>query len=198
MIHYASASAFQLENIVFLSKHKPSFKDGSTFDTDIRLIDFGLSKRYDTHRSFGSLNKLNSFVGTTTYMAPELVTVKYGIVEEDKETPGYTHSCDLWSLGILAYALLSGRPPFYGKDDEELFDRIRNCDEFGVQFPQSDWNGVSDEAKDFIRKLLVKDERKRPSALEVRSHPWIKHALKNDRVTQKVGFFKKMFGGKKK
>ena len=95
---------------MFYSKKKPSStEDGATLDTDIRLIDFGLSKRYDTHRSFGSLAKLSSFVGTNFYQAPEVV-----------EESGYTHSCDLWSVGILAYALLSAKPPFGGKDDEKF------------------------------------------------------------------------------
>ena len=178
----------KLENIVFSSKLKPSFKDGATMDTNLRLIDFGLSKRYDTHRSFGSLNKLGSFVGTNYYLAPEVLESEY------------THSCDLWSLGVLAYALLSGRPPFYGKDNDEIFEKIRNFDdESGVQFPASDWSDVSEDAKNFIRQLLVKDEKQRPSALELRRHPWIKDALKNDKISQKVGFFKKAFGfGKKK
>ena len=153
--------------------------------------DFGLSKRYDTHRSFGSLSKLQSFVGTPHYAAPEIL-----VPDSDR---GYTHSCDIWSVGILAYALLSAKPPFHGKTESETYKAIKKGE---YTFPSRDWDGISTEAKDFIRHLLVKDARQRPSAVELRKHPWIKDALKNDRgVTTKeakgLGFFKKVFGGKK-
>ena len=67
-------------------------------------------------------------------------------------------------------------------------------------FPSRDWGGISEQAKDFIRQLLVKDARERPSAFQLRKHPWIKDALKNDRGMTKSkkggGFFRKAFGGK--
>ncbi len=151
-------------------------------------IDFGLSKRYDTHRSFNSLSKLQSFVGTPNYVAPEIL--------ESDSNRGYTHSCDLWSIGVLAYALLSAKSPFRRENESETYKAIKK----GVySFPSHDWEGISEEAKDFIRQLLVKDARQRPSAVELRKHPWIKDALKNDRGTTKKsgGFFTKMFRGKK-
>lgn len=131
---------------------------------------------------------MQSFVGTTAYVAPE-------ILETDSDR-GYTHSCDIWSIGILAYALLSAKPPFHGKNDTETCTAIKKGE---YTFPSRDWDGISEEAKDFIRQLLVKDARQRPSALELRKHPWIKDALKNDRgMTKKSGgFFRKVFGGKK-
>lgn len=147
-------------------------------------IDFGLSKRYDTHRSFNSLSKLRSFVGSPNYVAPE-------ILELDSNR-GYTHSCDLWSIGVLAYALLSAKSPFRRENESETYKAIKKGEYTMI-------DGVSDEAKDFIRQLLVKDARQRPSAVELRKHPWIKDALKNDRGTTKKsgGFFSKMFRGKK-
>lgn len=159
------------------------------------VIDFGLSKRYDTHRSFGSLSKLNSFVGTNAYIAPEVLESK----DSRGQRGGYTHSCDVWSIGVLAYALLSAKPPFYGNTDSEIFTAIKKGE---YTFPNSDWDGISDDAKDFIRSILVKDESQRPHAIDLRSHLWIKDALKNDRgVTKKAkgGFFKKVLGigGKK-
>ena len=147
-------------------------------------IDFGLSKRYDTHRSFNSLSKLQSFVGTPNYVAPE-------ILELDSNR-GYTHSCDLWSIGVLAYALLSAKSPFRRENESETYKAIKKGEYTMI-------DDISDEAKDFIRQLLVKDARQRPSAVELRKHPWIKDALKNDRGTTKKsgGFFTKMFRGKK-
>lgn len=113
---------------------------------------------------------------------------------------GYTHHCDIWSIGILAYALLSAKPPFYGNTDSEIFASIKKGE---YTFPSSDWDGISEEAKDFIRSILVKDESYRPSAISLRNHPWIKDALKFDHgMTKKAkgGFFKKVLGigGKKK
>jgi calcium-dependent protein kinase len=87
---------------------------------------------------------------------------------------GYTHACDLWSLSVLTYALLSPKPPFYGTTDSEIFAAIEKCE---VTFPLSD---PIAKAKDFILQLRVKDERHRPSAVELWSHPWIRDALKND------------------
>ena len=156
--------------------------------------------RYDTHRSFSSLAKLSSFVGTNVYMAPEVI--------ECGSRGGYTHSCDLWSVGVLAYALLSSKPPFHGNDNKEIWNKIRHCDEVGVQFPEEDWEGVSDDAKDFIQQLLVKDVTQRPSAIELRRHPWIKDALKKNEVLAnaankdvtkgKKNFIRKVFGFGKK
>ena len=109
-----------------------------------------------------------------------------------------THSCDLWSIGILAYALLSAKPPFHGKNENETYTAIKKGE---YTFPSCDWDGISEEAKDFIRHLLVMDARQRPSAVELRKHPWIKDALKNDQgisnsKRKRGGFFKKVFGGK--
>eukprot|EP00986_Skeletonema_menzelii_P020783 scaffold32299_cov171-Skeletonema_menzelii.AAC.5 len=159
----------KLENILFLSKHKPSVKADATMDTDVRLI-VAIIRRYNRLR-------------------------RTRILETDSDR-GYTHSCDIWSIGILAYALLSAKPPFHGKNDTETCTAIKKGE---YTFPSRDWDGISEEAKDFIRQLLVKDARQRPSALELRKHPWIKDSLKNDRgMTKKSGgFFRKVFGGKK-
>ena len=92
---------------------------------------------------------------------------------------------------------MSAKPPFCGKNDTETCTAIKKGE---YTFPSHDWGGISEQAKDFIRQLLVKDARERPSALELRKHPWIKDALKNDRGMTKSkkggGFFRKAFGGK--
>lgn len=145
----------KLENLLF--KSHPSNKSRLSL-TDIRVIDFGLSRRYNTHHRFASLRKLTSFVGTKFYVAPEVLD------------QSYTHAADLWSIGVLAYALLSAKAPFVGRDDTELFDMIRSC---GVAFPSPDFDNVSDDAKNFIRALLVKDEASRPTASELLTSPWM-------------------------
>ena len=152
----------KLENILFKSKLNNKKKDNRC--TEVRVIDFGLSRKYNTHHRLGSLKKLSSFVGTKYYVAPEVLN------------HSYTHAADLWSIGVLAYALLSAQAPFVGRDDQEIYDKITHCDSTGVEFPSPDWDHVTAEAKDFIRSLLVKDAATRPTACELLEHPWIINA----------------------
>jgi serine/threonine protein kinase len=67
--------------------------------------------------------------------------------------------------------MLSGVPPFYSSDTLKLFDQIKNCDyDFEVKY----WYHVSDEAKDFISKILVSDPKRRMNPEEMLAHPWMK------------------------
>ena len=176
---------FQLENLLF--KSKPDNKNKQSL-TEVRVIDFGLSRRYNTHHRFGSLKKLTSFVGTKFYVAPEVLN------------HSYTHAVDVWSIGVLAYALLSAKAPFMGRNDQELFDKIQSCGE-ELKFPSPDFDYVSNEAKDFIRGLLVKDEANRPTACELLDHPWMTKAAQwKDEIdaaasenNSKSSVFKKLF-----
>jgi len=68
------------------------------------------------------------------------------------------------------FILLSGEPPFYHEDNFELFELIKKC-EYDLSKPV--WQGVSKEAKDLIKRILVADPAKRISATEIQSHPWI-------------------------
>jgi serine/threonine protein kinase len=186
-----SCSISQLENLLF--KDKPNSKNKQSL-TDVRVIDFGLSRRYNTHHRFASLPKLTSFVGTKFYVAPEVLN------------HSYTHAVDLWSIGVLAYALLSAKAPFMGRNDQELFDKIERCGE-ELKFPSPDFDNVSETAKDFIRQLLVKDEASRPTACELLGHPWMMQAMKwkveidaGGAVggNSKPSVFRKLFGRRKK
>ncbi|KAL7461381.1 hypothetical protein ACHAXS_001800 [Conticribra weissflogii] len=129
------------ENILFESADE---------DSDIRLIDFGLSRKHTRADA-----PMSTPVGTAYYMSPELLKGEYGI------------SCDNWSVGIVAYILLSGYPPFNGDTDPDIFAAIKRGH---FEFPQ---HGFSDEAKDFINSLLRRDPRKRLSAEDALKHPWI-------------------------
>lgn len=76
----------------------------------------------------------------------------------------------MWSIGVTAYLLLCGETPFNGKNRQQLFRRI-SCDD--PTFPDDKWGHISDEAVDFVRKLLTKDPAKRLSAVEALKHRWL-------------------------
>ena len=92
-------------------------------------------------------------------MAPEIIrNEKYGC------------EVDMWSVGVLTFVLLGGYPPFHNENQKELFRRIKNADYcFDAQY----WDVVSSDAKDFIRKLLVSNPRKRLTAKQAMRHPWL-------------------------
>jgi len=118
-------------------------------------------------------------VGSAEYMAPEVVDAWVG------ESFSYDKKCDLWSLGIILYIMVCGYPPFYGQCGEdcgwERGEACQDCQELlftsiqdGVyDFPEVEWECVSDSAKDLVRHLLVRNPRKRYSAQDVLNHPWV-------------------------
>lgn len=135
------------ENILFAEENNDM--------SSIKLIDFGLSVRHTEGQP-----KLNNCVGTAYYMAPEILN------------GSYDRSCDLWSVGVIAFVMLCGRPPFNGNDDDKVFARILKG-KFSMDTPH--WHGISDVAKDFVRNLLQMDPTKRMTADEALEHPWIVH-----------------------
>jgi calcium-dependent protein kinase len=93
------------------------------------------------------------------YLAPEVISGKYG-----KEV-------DNWACGVILYILICGRPPFYGKDVTAILMSIKK----GIYtFDREPFLKCSNEGKDLIAKLLVKDPSKRYTALKAYEHPWVK------------------------
>jgi calcium-dependent protein kinase len=111
---------------------------------------------YDTATFFGSGFQREMF-GTPLYMAPEIVKSRY------------TEKCDLWSCGMIMLILLIGRPPYDGTD-EEILQILKNVNlDIENLCP-----GVSEDAKNLLKKLLQVNPDKRISAKEACLHPWIK------------------------
>lgn len=130
------------ENILFENQNNQG---------EIKIIDFGLSRKYDTQVN------MHTVLGTPYYVAPEVLK------------GNYNNKCDVWSIGIFTFVMLSGQPPFRGKTNNEIFNAILNNE---LSFPSKYFNAISDEGKDFIRKCLVKDPNLRMSSKEAITHKW--------------------------
>jgi len=105
--------------------------------------------------------------GTPGYVAPEVVVGQpYGM------------EVDNWTVGVLAFILLCGVPPFYAHDSAVVDDKIKKAD---YTFTHRAWEQVSDDAKDLIKKLLVVDPDTRLTAEEALKHRWV-NADKNEQA----------------
>ncbi|CAM9531052.1 unnamed protein product [Ectocarpus sp. 12 AP-2014] len=136
----------KLENVVY---------ESTLPDADIFIIDYGLSKIIDRDEA-----RMNEVVGTLYTMAPEVLN---GGVSYDK-------SCDMWSIGVIAFVLLSGDMPF----DTTTKQRLMKAVEDGrFEFSGRRWNRVSSEARSFIRHMMVKNPSGRYTAGQALQHSWI-------------------------
>lgn len=91
----------------------------------------------------------------------------------------YNEKCDIWSMGVVFYILLSGTPPFNGDNDRQIMERVM-AGNFKLTIPT--FKNVSESAKDLIRKMLTYDFNKRISAKECLEHPWFKETEGQDQV----------------
>ena len=118
-----------------------------TEDMQLKLGDFGLA----TKMEFDGERK-RSFCGTPNYIAPEILDGK----------TGHSFEVDIWGIGIIAYILLIGKPPFLGNNEKETYKRIRLKN---YTFPKSP--KISEPARQFIQNILVLEPYKRPSFKEI-------------------------------
>ncbi|XP_015248291.1 PREDICTED: calcium/calmodulin-dependent protein kinase type 1D [Cyprinodon variegatus] len=122
-------------------------------ESKIMISDFGLSKME------GSGDVMSTACGTPGYVAPEVLAQK-----------PYSKAVDCWSIGVIAYILLCGYPPFYDENDSKLFEQILKAD---YEFDAPYWDDISDSAKDFISCLMEKDPARRFTCDQALRHPWI-------------------------
>ncbi|XP_056893692.1 myosin light chain kinase 3 isoform X2 [Takifugu flavidus] len=131
----------------------------------IKIIDFGLARRYKPRE------KLKVNFGTPEFLAPEVINYEF-----------VSFPTDMWSLGVITYMLLSGLSPFLGDDDNETLNNILACQ---WNFEEEEFKDISDEAKDFITRLLVKSKSWRMSATESLRHPWLSDQSLHYQLNQK-------------
>nr|AAL30817.1 calcium/calmodulin-dependent protein kinase CaMK4 [Arabidopsis thaliana] len=132
------------ENFLFTS---------SAEDSDLKLIDFGLSDfiRPD--------ERLNDIVGSAYYVAPEVLHRSYSL------------EADIWSIGVITYILLCGSRPFWARTESGIFRTVLRTE---PNYDDVPWPSCSSEGKDFVKRLLNKDYRKRMSAVQALTHPWLR------------------------
>ena len=97
-------------------------------------------------RAFDPSQKMTERLGTAYYIAPEVIKKEY------------SEKCDLWSIGVILYVLLSGTPPFPGNTDKEILKRVTKG---AFTFNGAEWDAISSEAKDLINKLMTYEPSKR-------------------------------------
>lgn len=149
-----------IQGLVYLHNHQiihhdiklENFLIGS--DGRVKIADFGISSilKDDEEKNY-------SISGTVNYMSPEII---------QKENKGHSYEVDIWALGVSAFIMLTGRPPFDGLDRDIIYRNIRNAD---YRFPTA--INLSYEAKDFIKATLRVDPRKRPTAIDLMTHPFL-------------------------
>ncbi|CAL9060409.1 unnamed protein product [Musa banksii] len=119
-------------------------------DAPLKTIDFGLL-------SFSG-EIFTDVVGSPYYVAPEVLKKMYG------------PAADVWSAGVIIYILLSGVPPFWAETEQGIFEEVLHG---SLDFQSDPWPSISESAKDLVRKMLVKDPRRRLTAHQVLCHPWV-------------------------
>ena len=119
-------------------------------NADIRILDFGLSK------IIGPNEKCSEPYGTIIYCAPEII----------QDYP-YTKNVDSWSIGVITYIMLYGNLPFFDKNRSKLVRLITRENPI-FKGPKQ----VSEEAKNFVQRLLIKDQNKRMNIKEALEHKW--------------------------
>ncbi|KAK9285354.1 hypothetical protein L1049_024545 [Liquidambar formosana] len=122
-------------------------------DSHLKATDFGLSDFIKPGKKFQDI------VGSAYYVAPEVLKRKSG------------PESDVWSIGVITYILLCGRRPFWDKTEDGIFKEVLKKK---PDFRRKPWPTISNSAKDFVKKLLVKDPRARLTAAQALSHPWVR------------------------
>jgi len=151
-----------LEGIKYLHDRNIAHRDikpenilcvSDSFPLRIKLTDFGFA-------NYKGSDQMLTFIGTPFYMAPEIIQNK-----------GHGPAVDIYAVGIVAYAMLSGRLPFETEDMENAYKMIVSGK---ITFPDAEWRSISPEARDFVQRCLAWEPTERPDANQALAHEWLK------------------------
>ena len=150
-----------ISGLKYLHTHRVIHRDlklGNLFineKMELKLGDFGLATKLDFEGE-----RKRTICGTPNYIAPEVLEGK----------AGHSYEVDVWSLGVIIYTLIIGKPPFETSDVKTTYKRIRmNAYSFPDHIP------ISDAAKDLITRILNSDPKKRPTLDEMLAHEFLNH-----------------------
>ncbi|XP_026329821.1 serine/threonine-protein kinase 17A isoform X2 [Hyposmocoma kahamanoa] len=135
---------------------------------ELLICDFGIS------RAIQPGAHVREILGTRDYVAPEILSYE-----------PLSLAADIWSVGVLAYVLLSGYSPFAGNTKQETYLNIAQCQ---LSFPKNMFRGVTQQAIDFIKETLVVDPKGRLTVEECLEHPWLKDVTDVPRAIVGAGF----------
>lgn len=124
---------------------------------NLKVADFGFA-------TYKKINKLKSYRGTMTYMAPE--------IKEGKQYDG--RQIDIFSTGVILFIIVQGIFPFKEAKKDEYFYNLLLNNKLDQYWKKVGGNNLSDEFKDLILKMFSYDGSKRPTINELKEHPWIK------------------------
>ena len=144
----------KLENFLLTTKES---------NAEIKMIDFGMSRSYLENEQF------TETCGTVYYMAPEVIDQRVS----------YTEASDMWSFGVVVYAMVCGNLPFggFGMTDAVILRKIIKGD---YNMSGKKWRHISDDVKDFVASLLILDPAKRMSASDALKHTWLLKTINSD------------------
>ncbi|XP_022101402.1 myosin light chain kinase, smooth muscle-like isoform X2 [Acanthaster planci] len=152
------------QNILHLDLKPENVMCMDTHGCRIKLIDFGLARKFDPTKS------TKVMFGTPEFVAPEVINYEQ-----------ISFATDLWSVGVICYILLSGLSPFMGDTDAETLSNVTAAE---WDFDDEAFDDISDESKDFIEKLLIKRKEKRQTVEDCLKHKWLNKDIKTMKATQ--------------
>ena len=155
-------------SLKYLQKNRVIHRDlklGNLFLSDkleIKLGDFGLAAKLDFDNE-----KRHTVCGTPNYLAPEVLSNK----------AGHGYEVDIWSLGVVLYAMVVGKPPFETPEVKMTYEKIKKVI---YQFPEQ--VPLSDNVKNLITKIFVADPSKRPTLDQILEHPFLNNGVNVPKV----------------
>ena len=129
---------------------------------NVKIGDFGLAALLVSDKEY-SANRRRTLCGTPNYIAPEVL---------EKGQKGHDYKVDIWSLGIIIFAMLTGFPPFQSKTQEEIYRKVK-AREYLWPSPEKCPNDISHHAEDLVASLLVQAED-RPEPDDIASHAFFR------------------------